>query len=386
MSILATYKPALAASDYSTDTHISTQVRAFLKLAEGSGKPMEKLPIQEARLALETAQSSIETDMSGVQIVEKTIEVDGHGILLHVIRPDSAPDRLPVFVFIHGGGWVLGDFPTHKRLVRDLVIASGMACVFVNYSRTPEAIFPQALNEIYGTVMWLANHGLTLNLDCTRLALAGNSAGGSMALATAMMAKDKGGPPIACLLLQWPTVDANFTRVSYQKYGEGRSLTTAMMKWMYGMYLPKMEQHNDIYALPMQATIQQLIGLPPTLIQVAENDVLRDEAETFGRMLNAADVPVTTVRYNGMIHDFGMLNALAHLSETSAAMEQGGQMLKKYLSLDPIPSSDSRIKKKTKPPEKPVSMTKKADDKTLAKWADDGGNPAKVQVSHPTVL
>jgi len=236
-------------------------------------------------------------------------------------------------MFVHGGGWVLGDFPTHKRMVRDLVVLSGCASVFVEYTRTPDAKYPQAINEIFAATKWVAENGKELNVDGKNMAIVGNSVGGNMSTVTAMKAKDNNGPEIKLQILMWPIVDADFETKSYQKFGADRFLTTPLMKWMYDMYATK-EERKERYNAPLQATVEQLKGMPPTLIQVAENDVLRDEGEAYGRKLDEAGVKVTCIRYNGVIHDFGLLNGLATLPQTRSLFIQAAAELKKYLKAD----------------------------------------------------
>jgi acetyl esterase/lipase len=334
MSTATMTKPSEKTTDFATDSHLDSKVRTFLKkLNSGSGPPMEEMAPLEARKVLEQAQASVQVDLSGVEVSEKMITADGYTIKLNIVRPQGETAILPVFIFIHGGGWVLGDFPTHQRMVRELVVLSGAAAVFVNYTRTPDAPFPQAINEIYAATKWVAEHGPEINVDSSRLAIVGNSVGGNMTAVTALQAKEKGGPKIKFLLMMWPIVDANFETESYKRFGQDRFLTTTLMKWMYNMYIKDPEQRRSIYASPLQASTEQLRGLPPTLIQVAENDVLRDEGEAFGRKLDEAGVPVTTVRYNGVIHDFGLLNGLADLPTTNSFFVHGAAELKRHLGL-----------------------------------------------------
>ena len=314
------------------DPRLSPGTKEFLKILNSPAPPeLEKMPPLEARKVLEGAQASVAVDLSGIEETEKTINADGYEILLNIVRPAGATEKLPVFIFIHGGGWVLGDYPTHRRLVRDLVVSSGCAAVFVNYTRTPDAQFPQAINEIYAATKWVAENGDEINVDGKNLAVVGNSVGGNMTAVTTLLAKEKGGPHIKLQILMWPIVDADFETESYKQFGKDRFLTTPLMKWMYDMYIPEPEKRKDIHASPLQASVEQLKGLPPALIQVAESDVLRDEGEAYGRKLDEAGVPVTVVRYNGMIHDFGLLNGLATLPQVRSLFEQAGAELKKYL-------------------------------------------------------
>ncbi len=318
--------------DVASDPRLSSGVKAFLKvLNSGGGPPLETLPPLEARQVLANAQASVPVDLSGIEESEKTITADGYTIVLNIVRPEGAEGPLPVFIFIHGGGWVLGDYPTHKRMVRDLAVLTGFAGVFVNYTRTPDARYPQAINEIFAATRWVAEHGEEIGVDGKNLAVVGNSVGGNMTAVTALKAKEAGGPDIKAQIMMWPIVDANFETESYKQFGENRFLTTPLMKWMYDLYTTDPQQRKEIYASPLQATVEQLRGLPPALIQVAESDILRDEGEAYGRKLDEAGVTVTTVRYNGMIHDFGLLNGLAEEPATRSLFEHAAAELKKYL-------------------------------------------------------
>lgn len=318
--------------DIAEDPRLSAGTKNFLKILNSPAPPeLEKMSPEEARKVLEGAQASVEVDLSGIEESEKTINADGYEILLNIVRPAGVAEKLPVFIFIHGGGWVLGDYPTHKRLVRDLVVNSGFAAVFVNYTRTPEAVYPQQINEIYAATKWVAENGDEINVDGKNLAVVGNSVGGNMTAVTSLMAKEKGGPEIKLQILMWAIVDADFETESYKQFGEKRFLTTPLMKWMYDMYIPEPEKRKEIYASPLQATVEQLKGLPPALVITGESDILRDEGEAYGRKLDEAGIKVTTVRYNGMIHDFGLLNGLAELPQVRSMVEYAGAELKKYL-------------------------------------------------------
>ncbi len=321
--------------DYATDPRLSRETKAFLKVLNSGGTPLESLTPAEAKQVLVNAQASVEVDLSGIEVSEKTITHGKYTVPLHVVRPVGVQGDLPVFLFIHGGGWVLGDWVTHERMVRDLVVLSGCAAVFVNYTRTPEAGFPQAINEIYAVAQWVRYHCREIGVDHRRMAIVGNSVGGNMATVTTLMAKEKKSPDFKLQILFWPIVDADFETGSYQQFGKDRFLTTPLMKWMYHMYIPDPGKRKDVYTSPLRATVDQLKGLPPALIMVAENDILRDEAEAYGRKLDEAGVPVATIRYNGMIHDFGLLNALAYLPQTRSLFVHAAAELKKYLCAAP---------------------------------------------------
>jgi len=314
------------------DPRLSRGVKAFLKVLNSSGgPPLETLPPMAAREVLVNAQASAAVDLSGIEESEKTITADGYTIKLNVVRPEGVKGKLPVFIFIHGGGWVLGDYPTHKRMVRDLVVLTGFAGVFVNYTRTPDAKYPQAINEIYAATKWIAEYGDEIDVDGKNLAIVGNSVGGNMTAVTALKAKEQGGPEIKLQIMMWPVTDANFERQSFTQFGEKRFLTTPLMKWMWDLYTNDPKQRKEIYASPLQATVAQLKGLPPALIQIAESDILRDEGEAYGRKLDEAGVKVTTVRYDGMIHDFGLLNGLAEEPAVRSLFDHAAAELKKHL-------------------------------------------------------
>lgn len=305
-------------------------VAAFLKaLNSGSGKPIEQLSVKDARAVLTGAQKGAE--LPPAQISQKIITVQGKPLTLTIVKPEHASSTLPVFIFFHGGGWVLGDFPTHERLVRDMVNASGAAAVFVNYQPSPEAHFPVAITQAYEATKWVAEHGAEIGVDGKRLALVGNSVGGNMVAAVALQAKQFKTPAIRYDVMLWPVTDARFDTASYDQFADGHFLTKNMMKWFWDNYTVSEKDRNNILASPLRATTEQLKGLPPTLIQTAELDVLRDEGEAFGRKLDAAGVPVTVTRYNGMIHDYGLLNALSQEPTVRTAINQAGEELRSHL-------------------------------------------------------
>jgi acetyl esterase len=307
-------------------------VQEFLKaLNSGGGKPLEQLSPADARQVLIGAQASVPTDLSSVDVSNKTISQDGQKINLTVVRPRGAKGSTPVFMFFHGGGWVLGDFPTHSRLVRDLVNYSGATAVFVNYTPSPEAQYGVAINQAYAATKWVAEHGKEIKVDGSHLAVAGNSVGGNMAAAVSLMAKNQGQPRIRYQVLLWPVTDANFDTASYTQFENGYFLTRGMMKWFWDSYTVDPAKRAEITASPLRASTQQLQGLPPALIQTAELDVLRDEGEAYARKLDAAGVDVTATRYNGLIHDYGLLNALATVPAVQTALRQAGTELKNHL-------------------------------------------------------
>jgi acetyl esterase len=319
-----------AQADYATDPHLSPAIKKFLVPLNAPGPGLETLSPAEARKVLVDAQASVKLDYSKVEESVKTIATDGYTIKLNIMRPKGSKGKLPVFMYIHGGGWVLGDYPTHKRMVRDLVELTGFAAVFVNYTPSPEAKYPVAVNQIYAASKWVKEHGAEINVDGTKLGIIGNSVGGNMSTATALMANAKGKQLFKVEVLLWPVTNADFENESWKAYGTQRFLTASLMKWMWNNYAT-VEQRKEIYACPLQATAKDMKGLPPTLIMVAENDILRDEGEAYGRKLDDAGITETTIRFNGVIHDFGLLNGLAELPQTKSMFLEAAATLKKYL-------------------------------------------------------
>lgn len=312
---------------------VEHDIQAFLdELAAGKGKPIEQLSPKDAREVLSGAQKSVKVDLSKVDIEEKTINADGKSIKLTIVRPEGEKKALPAFMYFYGGGWVLGDYKNHERLIRDLVVGSGRVAVVVNYTPSPEAKYPEAINQAYAATKWVAEHGKEINVDGKNLAVAGNSVGGNMAAVVCLMAKEKKTPHIKFQLLLWPVTDANFNDESYNQFEDGYFLTKNMMKWFWDSYTPDAKMRQEIFACPLQATTEQLKGLPPALIQTAANDVLRDEGEAYARKLDEAGVEVTAVRYNGLIHDYGLLNVLSQVPEVKSAIFQASMELKRHLS------------------------------------------------------
>ncbi|MCS3432093.1 alpha/beta hydrolase [Klebsiella sp. BIGb0407] len=330
MNIKSALMTAVSLNSFAGSPQPERHVQEFLNaLNGGGGKPIEQLSVQDARQVLIDAQKGAK--LPAADVSEKTIDIEGGQLKLNIVKPHDAQGILPVFMFFHGGGWILGDFATHERLVRDLVSESGAAAVFVNYTPSPEAHFPVAINQAYAATRWVAEHGNEIGVDGKRLALVGNSVGGNMVAAVALQAKQHQAPEIRYDVMLWPVTDANFNTDSYQQYPDGYFLSRNMMKWFWDAYTTKESDRNNILASPLRATPEQLKGLPPTLIQTAEFDVLRDEGEAFGRKLDEAGVDVTVTRYNGLIHDYGLLNALSDVPAVRTAISQAANGLKNNL-------------------------------------------------------
>jgi acetyl esterase len=238
---------------------------------------------------------------------------------------------LPVILYMHGGGWVLGNADTHDRLVREFAVGTGAAIVFVEYDRSPEAHYPVAIEQGYATAQWIKREGAAYHLDPDRMAVAGDSVGGNMTAALALMAAERGDVHFVHHSMYYPVTDAAMDTASYEDFAEGYFLTAKSMEWFWDAYLPDVERRSEPFASPLRASDEQLAELPPALVIVDEADVLRDEGEAYAARLRAAGVAVTTVRYDGITHDFMMLNPLSDTHATRAAVAQATSVLREAL-------------------------------------------------------
>jgi acetyl esterase len=284
--------------------------------------PIYTLSPADARSVLTRAQS-IPVGKPSAHIEDVAFPVGPTGsIPIRIVRPAGTAELLPVVVYLHGGGWILGDRDTHDRLIREIAVGAKAAVVFVDYARAPEARYPVAIEQAYAATRYVADNGASLRVDPLRLAVAGDSVGGNMAAAVTLMAKQRRGPKIAFQVLFYPVTDASFGTPSYTRFVDGPWLTKRAMQWFWDAYLPDLAARKQPTATPLSASVDQLTGLPEALVITDENDVLRDEGEAYARELSNAGVRVTSVRYNGTIHDFVMLNALADTPATRGAVAQ----------------------------------------------------------------
>jgi acetyl esterase len=290
--------------------------------------PIYTLSPADARSVLARAQS-ISVGKPSAQIEDITLPVGPTGsVPIRIVHPTATAEVLPVVMYFHGGGWILGGRDTHDRLVREIAVGAKAAVVFVDYARAPEARYPIAIEQAYAVTRYVADNGASLRIDPLRLAVAGDSVGGNMAAAVTLMAKKRRGPKIAFQVLFYPITDAGFDTSSYAQFADGPWLTKRAMEWFWDAYLPDPAARKQPTATPLSASLDQLAGLPEALVIVDENDVLRDEGEAYARKLSDAGVRVTSIRYNGTIHDFVMLNALADTPATRGAIEQAVTALK----------------------------------------------------------
>ncbi|MGY2125157.1 alpha/beta hydrolase [Nocardia gipuzkoensis] len=290
-----------------------------------------QLPPEEGRKAVDGVQDS---PIFKPEIDEEWITVEGGptgSVRVRIVKPQGATGTLPVIVYTHGAGWVFGDAHTHDRLVRDLAVGAHAAVVFPEYDRSPDVRYPVANEQSYRVVQWVTAEGAQKGLDSSRIAIAGDSVGGNMAIALTLMAKERGDVSFVQQVLFYPVTDANFDTGSYQQFAEGYFLTREGMKWFWDQYATSAEDRAQITASPLRATTEQLTGLPPALVITAEADVLRDEGEAFAGKLRAAGVPVTQVRYGGIVHDFVMVNSLHDTHAAKAAVAQAVATLRAAL-------------------------------------------------------
>jgi acetyl esterase/lipase len=260
-----------------------------------------------------------------------TVPAEVGDVRVRIVRPPDAEGTLPVILYMHGGGWVLGNAETHDRLVRDLAVGTGAAVAFVEYDRSPEAHYPVAIEQGYTTARWIVREGAANKLDPERIAIAGDSVGGGMTAALALMAKERGDVQFVQQSMYYPVTDARMNTPSYEQFAEGYFLTAKSMAWFWDAYLPDRERRSEPFASPLRASREQLEGLPPAFVIVDEADVLRDEGEAYAAHLRAAGVPVTTVRYDGITHDFMMLNPLSDTHATRGAVAQAIAVLREAL-------------------------------------------------------
>ncbi|MFI9582457.1 alpha/beta hydrolase [Streptomyces sp. NPDC052236] len=303
---------------------------AAAAFAEATANPpyLFDLGPAEGRRTVDEVQSG---EMAKPDADEEWITVPGGptgSIRARIVKPTGATGPLPVVLYLHGAGWVFGNAHTHDRLVRELAVGTGAAVVFPEYDLSPEARYPVAIEQGYTVAQWVVTQGADKGLDGTRLAVAGDSVGGNMAAALTLMAKERGDVSFAGQVLFYPVTDANFDTGSYEQFATGYFLRRDAMQWFWDQYTTDDKQRAEITASPLRATAEQLTGLPPALVITAEADVLRDEGEAYANKLREAGVAVTAVRYQGIIHDFVMLNALRGTHAAEAAIAQAVAVLR----------------------------------------------------------
>ncbi|MGY4923655.1 alpha/beta hydrolase [Streptomyces sp. 900105755] len=303
--------------------------------ADATAKPplLYELGVEGARKLLDDVQAQ---PIEKPDVDEKWITVPAEvgDVRVRILKPVGSSGPLPVILYAHGGGWILGNAGTHDRLVRELTVGVNAALVFVEYDRSPEAKYPVAIEQAYATARWITTEGAGEGLDASRLAVAGDSVGGNMTAALTHMAKQRGDVAFVQQSLYYPVTDAAQDTESYRTFAHGPHLTAKAMEWFWDAYTTDPAERAQITASPLRAALEDLRDLPPALVVVDENDVLRDEGEAYARKLIQAGVPTTTIRYNASLHDFMMLNTVRRTQASTAAIEQAIHVLRKALGTD----------------------------------------------------
>jgi acetyl esterase len=315
---------------------LNDTVQTFLNYLKGANLPeLHTLSVQEARAQFSRGQAAVPVSKLPAEIDQRVLPVGPSGsVSVCIVRPVGSKGLLPALMYFHGGGWVVGDFGTHERTVREIVNGAHVVAIFVEYTLSPEARFPTANEEAYAATKWVAEHGREIGVDPGQIAVAGDSAGGNMAAVVSLMAKQRGGPHLAAQVLYYPSTGGSNDLPSKKEFAEGYYFTEATGMWMWNHYIgdTPMEAIRSPLCLPLMATVEDLRGLPPALIITAECDVLRDEGEAYARKLMQAGVSVVATRYLGVIHGFTVTNFLANSSPTRASIAETCAMLRRVFA------------------------------------------------------
>jgi acetyl esterase len=293
-----------------------------------------RVSLTDARNAVEAAQSG-PIPMPAVDESWATVASAFGEVRVRLVRPHGVGGPLPVVLYLHGGGWILGSFITHDLLTRRLAVGASAVVAFVEYSRAPEAKYPVQNEQAYAIAQWVVQQGASSGFDVSRIAVAGDSAGGNMATVLTMMAKRRGDVRFVHQSLYYPMTDANAEATeSIQKFRDGPYGSAVGAEWFWSSYLADQKLRSELTVSPLRAPLTELKGLPPALVIVDENDVLRDQGEAYANNLRAAGVPTTSVRFNGTIHDFMRLNALRDSESTRAAISLAVAALRRAFGTD----------------------------------------------------
>lgn len=308
---------------------LDPQAQAVLdQLAQLGGEPNHLMTPERARArTIERSQMMpVEPEEVG-DVEDRVIPGPGGDLPVRIYTPKGEGPN-PVIVYFHGGGWVICNLDTHDGICRSLTNLASAKVVSVDYRLAPDAKYPAAAEDCYAATQWVADHAAELDIDPTRIVVAGDSAGGNLAAAVPLMARDRGGPPLAFQLLVYPVTGRNYETQSWKDHGgPGTLLPAEDMVWYWDHYLRSDADAKEAYAAPLQAS--DLSGLPPALVITAEVDVLCDEGEAYARRLQEAGVPTTLSRYDGMFHGFFGMSAM--LDKAKAAQAEAGAALRAAL-------------------------------------------------------
>lgn len=318
--------------------HVVTPVMPVLEPAAREFAQASSCLSSLGKVGLAVGRKAVDRAQSGApvrpEVDERWVAVSGGpkgSVAVRILRPKGAIGPIPVILYVHGGGWVFGSARTHDRLARELATGVHAAVVFPEYTLSPEARYPVALEECYAVARWVTAQGGDHDLDPTRMAVAGDSVGGAMCAALTLLAKERKNVTFIHQVLFHPVTDSSFDTDSYHQFAEGYFLRRDTMRWFWSQYTTGEEQRTEITASPLRATTQQLAGLPPALIITAEADVVRDEGEAYAAKLRAAGVSVTSTRYGGTIHGFVMIDALSSTPAARGAVAQAVAALNQTL-------------------------------------------------------
>lgn len=318
---------------YSNKIVVDPVMQQFLdKINAQSGPQIYELSPIEARNILLKVQN-VPVNKLPVQIEDITISAGPKGkIDMKIVKPENIESQLPAIMYFHGGGWILGDYNTHDRLIREIADGAKAAVIFVEFSKSPEAKYPTAIEEAYAATKYISENGKNFNINPDKLVVAGDSVGGNMAAVVAILAKERGGPKINYQVLFYPVTAADFETESYNEFSKGYWLSKEAMKWFWDAYLPDENERKQYTVSPLLASIDQLKGLPPALVITNECDVLRDEGEAYAHKLMEAGVNTTAIRLLGTIHDCLLLNPITEAPAVRNVLEFSTVQLQKVFN------------------------------------------------------
>ena len=308
----------------------AAEVAAYLS----QGPALYELPLADVRKLVEGAQAGV--PMPDVDEAWLTVAAEVGDVRVLLIKPRGVDGPLPVVLYMHGGGWIFGSAGSHGRLAAELAVASDAAVAFIEYTLAPEAKYPVQIEQCYAVARWVTEQGDTHGLDASRIAVAGDSAGGNMATVLCLMAKTRGDVTFVQQSMYYPMTDAltNQDSESYRLFKDGPYGDAKTMEWFWSTYLPEEDMRSKSTVSPLRATLEELRGLPPALVIVDENDVIRDQGEAYATKLREADVPTASVRFNGTMHDFMMLAVLRDSETTHAAMSLAASTFRRAFGTD----------------------------------------------------
>jgi acetyl esterase len=307
---------------------LDPQARFVLdQIAAQGGMNMNQLSPDEARKAFESLRLPIPPEPVA-EIENRTIPGPADPLPVRIYRAEGISTAAPAVVFFHGGGWVIGDLESHDNFCRALANRTRAVVVAIDYRLAPEHRYPAAAEDCYAATCWVAEHGAEIGVDGSRIAIAGDSAGGNLAAAVALMARDRGAPALRHQVLIYPVADHDFGTPSYRDNASCYLLTRDDMQWFWQHYVPDEAQRNEAYASPLRA--EKLDGLPPATVVTAEYDPLRDEGEAYAARLRASGVPTVATRYDGQVH--GFVSLFEVFDQGKVAVEQIATALRAALA------------------------------------------------------